>query len=118
MKNGSNKQNNMKVNTYNIGGEIIRDTAVYQVIDNNFLNNLTLSQTLLYSGQHTSGHKHDGLEEVYFFNEGCGVMELDDKQFEVQRGDIVLIPAGAFHKVYNDSTNDLLFTCVFQKYDR
>ena len=57
----------MKVNTQDIGGEIIRDTHVYQVIDNKFLSNLTLSKTILSPWQETSGHSHDGLEEVYFF---------------------------------------------------
>jgi mannose-6-phosphate isomerase-like protein (cupin superfamily) len=108
----------MKVNTYAIGGTIIRDTDVYTVEDNNFLQNLTLSQTVLHSDKCTSGHSHEGLEEVYFFNKGAGIMQIDEKKFEVQSGDIVLIPAGAFHKVFNVGNNDLIFTCVFQKYER
>lgn len=109
----------MKVNKEDIGGELIRDTEVYQVIDNNFLNNLTLSKTILYPLQRTGGHSHEGLEEVYFFQSGDGRMQLDDEFIQVKGGDIVLIPAGAYHRVYNDMIDeDLEFVCVFQRYER
>jgi oxalate decarboxylase/phosphoglucose isomerase-like protein (cupin superfamily) len=113
----------MKVNTQDIGGEIIRDTDVYQVIDNTLLNNLTLSKTILHPHQKTSGHSHPGLEEVYFFVSGDGRMKIDRGNvvsfLKVKAGDIVLIPDGAYHRVYNDMTDeDLEFVCVFQKYER
>ena len=109
----------MRVNKEDIGGKLIRDTEVYQVIDNNLLNNLTLSKTILYPLQKTSGHSHEGLEEVYFFQHGTGRMQLDDEFVSVNAGDIVLIPAGAYHRVYNDMADeDLEFICVFQKYER
>ena len=109
----------MKVSQEDIGGEIIRDTEVYLVIDNKFLNNLTLSKTILYPTQKTGGHSHEGLEEVYFFKTGTGVMKLDDTEFLVRGGDIVLIPDGAFHQVFNTMTDeDLEFVCVFQSYTR
>lgn len=109
----------MKVNQVDIGGEIIRDTEVYQVIDNKLLNNLTLSKTILYPTQKTGGHSHEGLEEVYFFKSGRGIMKLDGTEFPVKEGDIVLIPGGAFHQVFNTMTDeDLIFVCVFQSYTR
>ena len=109
----------MKVTTQDIGGELIRDTEVYQVIDNPLLNNLTLSKTILYPLQRTSGHSHAGLEEVYFFKHGEGRMQLDNDIFKVKAGDIVLIPDGTYHRVYNDMLDeDLEFVCVFQRYDR
>lgn len=116
----------MKVNTDKILGNVIRDTDVYVVEDNTTLKNLTLSKTILHPGKCTSGHSHPGLEEVYYFISGYGTMQLHDSKFPVQSGDIVLIPDGAFHKVFNqatwedesDSKSDLVFICVFQKYDR
>jgi len=116
----------MKVNVDKLNGKVLRDTEVYVVEDNTTLNNLTLSKTILHPGKCTSGHTHPGLEEVYFFTSGYGTMQLNEDKFPVQSGDIVLIPDGAFHKVYNESTwssqenskADLVFVCVFQKYDR
>ena len=40
-------------------------------------------------------------------------MLLDDDEFEVKAGDVVLIPDGAFHRVYNDSGEPFYFVCVF-----
>ena len=45
---------------------------------------------------------------------GRGKMVVDDKTYAVQEGDIVLIPDGAFHKVWNqDDLLDMEFICVF-----
>ena len=79
--------------------------------------NLIVSKTILHEGKETGGHNHKGQEEVYIFTEGSGVMQIDDEKFLVTKGDIVLIPDGAFHKVYNTSNykanNPLIFVCVF-----
>ena len=45
---------------------------------------------------------------------GTGRMELDDNKFDVQGGDVVLIPDGAFHRVHNTQAHSpLYFVCVF-----
>ena len=45
---------------------------------------------------------------------GEGYIIVGDKESNVQAGDIVLIPAGYFHKVWNTSDiEDLIFVCVF-----
>jgi oxalate decarboxylase/phosphoglucose isomerase-like protein (cupin superfamily) len=109
---------NMKVNLEDIGGEIIRDNETYVVQDNQLLNNLVLSQTRLKPEKETTGHSHEGLEEIYFFNSGYGKMMLGEEIIYVNPGDIVLIPSGVFHKVFNTSFDELIFTCVFQYYKR
>ena len=43
-------------------------------------------------------------------------MVVGDNRFEVKAGDVVLIPDGDFHKVYNTAfygDEDLEFICVF-----
>ena len=41
-------------------------------------------------------------------------MRVGDEKFEVGPNDVVLIPDGDFHKVWNKSeTEDLIFVCVF-----
>ena len=46
-------------------------------------------------------------------------MQLDNDIFKVKAGDIVLIPDGTYHRVYNDMHDkNLEFICVFQKYER
>ena len=95
-------------------GDIIKDNETYTLIDNTELKNLVVSSTVLKPSQHTNGHKHDGIEEVYIFQSGFGKMEVGKEKRDVRAGDTVIIPDGAFHKVYNDSSNeDFSFIAIF-----
>ena len=97
----------------NIGGVIVKDNNIYKLRDNTALKNLVLSSTLLHPGKQTTGHEHQGQEEVYFFVTGSGEMLINEERFEVNSGDIVLIEDGEFHCVHNTSQSDLYFVCVF-----
>lgn len=95
-----------------VHGDIVKSDDRYVVTDNTFLNNLVLSSTRLQPNKATSGHSHEGQEEVYFFQYGYGEMEINDEIFAVAAGDIVQIPDGAYHRVYA-SDHGLYFICVF-----
>ena len=97
----------------NIGGEVVKDNETYLLKDNKTLNNLVVSSTLLNPFKQTTGHNHSGQEEVYIFVSGSGYMIIDDDSFTVGADDVVLIPDGAFHRVYNDTAEPLYFVCVF-----
>ena len=107
----------MKIKLDKTDSKVIHSNETYDVIDNTNLNNLIVSKTILHEGKETSGHNHKGQEEVYIFTNGQGTMVVDDKEYDVKTGDIVLIPDGAFHKVFNTSNykanNPLIFICVF-----
>ena len=104
----------MKITISDIGGSIAKEDERYVVKDNAFGNKLILSSTLLEPNKSTSGHFHNGQEEVYLFVRGNGEMELDSERFEVKAGDIINIEDGVFHRVYNTNENDqLYFVCVF-----
>jgi mannose-6-phosphate isomerase-like protein (cupin superfamily) len=97
-----------------IGGVVAKEDDRYVVKDNLFGNNLVISSTRLHARKQTSGHSHAGQEEVYFFIDGVGTMQLGDCKIKVKPGDIVPIEDGIFHRVHNDSfDNDLYFVCVF-----
>ena len=101
----------MKIN--NIDGDIVKDNETYLLKDNSSLKNLTVSSTLLHPGKSTNGHKHPGKEEVYMIISGNGRMELDDKEIQVQGGEMVLIEDGVFHRVHNTGDVDLYMVCIF-----
>ena len=103
----------LKVDIKDIGGEVIKDNATYLLKDNAFGNNLILSSTFLRANQSTTGHNHKGQEEVYFFVDGEGEMEIDDNKFPVKKGDVICIEDGEFHKVHNTGDLGLYFVCVF-----
>ena len=99
-----------------LSGKTVKDNEVYTIVDNTDLEQLTVSTTTLHPDQETSGHAHPGIEEVYTFLSGKGVMQIDDEEFPAEKGKTFTIPDGAFHKVYNSSSDeDLLFICVFNK---
>ncbi len=93
-------------------GVIVKEDERYVVKDNTDLKNLVVSTTRLQPHKSTSGHKHEGQEEVYHFLEGVGTMYLDNKPMPVQAGDIMLIHDGVHHKV-EAGIDELFFICVF-----
>ena len=104
----------MKLRPDDISGNVVKDNDTYKVIDNTMLSGLVVSKTILHPMKETTGHSHPGQEEVYQFVQGHGRMKIDDFTESVRSGDVVLIPDGAFHKVFNDSkVEDLTFLCVF-----
>ena len=107
----SNKSTKLTIK--DIGGYVAKEDDRYIVKDNPHLKGLVLSSTFLTANKETSGHKHDGQEEIYFFIKGKGEMTLDDDRFPVKEGDVILIEDGVFHQVHNTGHLGLYFVCVF-----
>jgi len=95
-----------------IGGEVVKDNDTYRLKDNTLLNNLVVSSTELKPYMSTNGHAHPGQEEVYYFIHGAGTMYLDDAEYFVQAGDVMLIEDGIHHRV-SCGPHGLNFVCVF-----
>jgi len=102
----------MKYAQWDIGGNIVKQDDRYVVKDNTKLNNLVVSSTTLFPLKSTTGHKHKGQEEVYFFVNGSGIIYLDNEPINVKAGDTVLIEDGVHHRV-EASEDGCYFVCVF-----
>ncbi len=98
-------------------GNVTKVSDKYEVRDDYTLENLVLSSTLLYPNEETNGHKHMTQDEIFMFY-GDGEIYLrhpDEDQgeqeqvFKVTNGDIVSVPKGVFHRVYNRSKKENLF---------
>jgi len=103
----------IKATIKDIKGKVVKEDDRYTVVDNSFGNNLILSSTFLRANKSTSGHSHIGQEEVYYFVDGHGEMEIDDTRFPVSAGDVICIEDGEYHRVHNTSDFGLYFVCVF-----
>ena len=107
----------MKIKLDKTDSTVVKSNETYDVIDNTNLNKLIVSKTVLHPGKQTGGHNHSGQEEVYIFTKGEGTMVVGSKTYNVKAGDIVLIPDGDFHRVWNEeeivTNDDLVFICVF-----
>ena len=103
--------------TFKNVAELVLSNELYNVYDLK-LERLTISITELHAGKETRGHKHENVEEVYVCLDGVGEMEVDTEHFKFEKGDVVVIPQGAFHRVYNTSKKELKFLAIFEKYER
>ncbi len=107
----------MDIEEYKQLANLIRDNEIYKVYDLSTLDHLTLSLTELNAQKSTTGHSHIEADEVYTFISGEGSMEIGKKTIKVKAGDVVLVPRGDFHKVYNQGENTLSFWTIFEKYE-
>lgn len=99
-----------------LDGKLIKSNETYDLIDNQELEKMTTSSTILKPGKKTRGHSHAGQEEVYVFMSGRGRMKIDDDIIEVKKDSVVPIKDGQFHQVFNDSDEeDMLFIAVFDQ---
>ena len=96
----------MKIKLDKTDSTIVKSNETYNVIDNTKLDSLVVSKTELHPGKETGGHNHSGQEEVYIFTNGNGRMVVGTKTYSVKTGDIVLIPDGDFHKVWNETLEE------------
>lgn len=72
--------------------------------------NQSLAEATLPAGCATQRHYHKLSEEFYFILDGSGVMEIDGERREVEEGDAILIPPGAWHQI-TASAISLRFLC-------
>ena len=72
----------------------------------------SLAEAMIAPGQQTLLHRHRLTEEIYYVIEGDGKMTLGTRQFELNAGDTVAIPAGTYHSVFNSGTVPLVLLCA------
>lgn len=63
-------------------------------------------------GVTTQLHSLTGVMETYIVIEGCGMMEVADREFEIHPGDQVVIPPGCAQRVTGLGEDDLRFYCL------
>lgn len=54
-----------------------------------------------FTGGEIAPHKHEDLEETFYFIRGTGIVFLDDEEIEVKAGSVVVSPPGTYHAVKN-----------------
>lgn len=84
----------------------------YEIYDLH-LKDFTLSVTYLNRGKATTGHSHE-MEEAYYFLKGHGRVCEGETTYNIKAGDVVVIPGGNYHRVYNDDCPRLVFLCIFK----
>jgi mannose-6-phosphate isomerase-like protein (cupin superfamily) len=57
-------------------------------------------------------HKHRIQEQIYHILDGEGLMEIEGSRSVVRRDDVIFIPPGVEHAIYNTGMVDLRFIVV------
>ncbi len=57
-------------------------------------------------------HRHKVQEQIYHVLDGEGLMELGEERTVVRKDDIIFIPPGVRHAIYNTGMVDLRFVVV------
>ena len=72
----------------------------------------SLAEATLPKGGATERHYHKVSEELYFLTAGRALMEIDGESREVEPGDAILIPAGAWHQITAMEETRFLCCCA------
>lgn len=62
-------------------------------------------------GEEISKHAHSDMEEVFYFIEGMGVMEVGNETYTVASGDRFIMPARVEHCLKNTGDTLMRFIC-------
>lgn len=69
----------------------------------------TVNDAYLEPGTGFEPHKHSDSEEIYYFLEGNGEMDIDGKKIPVGKGICVQIESGESHELLNTGKTNLRF---------
>lgn len=73
---------------------------------------LSVARIRIEPGAPTSSYELHGITERYLFLTGHGIVEIDERQYEVGPGDGLLVKAGARRRVTNRGDRDLGFLAI------
>lgn len=73
--------------------------------------NQSLAQASVPINTETQLHFHKLSEELYYIQQGNGLMTLANEQFPVEAGDTICISPNQHHKIKNTGKEVLLFLC-------
>jgi mannose-6-phosphate isomerase-like protein (cupin superfamily) len=71
----------------------------------------SLAEATVPAGGATTAHYHRTTEELYYIVGGSGRMRLGEDERDVRRGDCIVIPPGAEHKLTNTGDEPLVLLC-------
>jgi mannose-6-phosphate isomerase-like protein (cupin superfamily) len=73
--------------------------------------NQSLAEATVPVGGATAAHYHSATEELYYIVSGSGLMRIAEEERDVRRGDCIVIPPGAEHKLTNTGSEPLVLLC-------
>ncbi|GCE51306.1 cupin domain-containing protein [Thermosporothrix hazakensis] len=70
-----------------------------------------LNEVSVRPGEVIAAHQHEDMEEVFYFLEGEGTMQIEDETRPVTAGDRVIVPHRNLHVLQNTGNKHMRFLC-------
>jgi mannose-6-phosphate isomerase-like protein (cupin superfamily) len=70
-----------------------------------------LNEVYVAPGERVERHQHEDMEEIFYFLDGEGIMQLEDEAQSITSGDCVIVPAHIPHIVENTGKQKMRFIC-------
>lgn len=77
----------------------------------------TFSQARFRSGQVADVHAHDAMYEVFFVEEGEGIIRVENKEYRLEEGVCIVVEPGEVHEITNTMSTELVLTYFGLKTD-
>lgn len=68
------------------------------------------SQACLGPGQVAGAHAHREMYEVFFVEEGSGIIRVENKEYRIERGVCIVVEPGEVHEIINTMPAELVLT--------
>ncbi len=75
---------------------------------NSPVENQSLAEVIIPPGVTILEHYHEKTEELYFIQEGVGLMSIEGEEKTVRKNDCVIILPGQMHKIKNPGDSELI----------
>lgn len=98
-----------KIHRDNVEPFVTKDKA--EIRELNHSKKMSLAEATVKMGQATELHYHARSEEIYYFLEGNGLMEIEGEKEEVSREHAIAIPPKKMHRITNLGNMPLRFLC-------
>lgn len=85
----------------------------YMIVDIEY-DGFVFSETRLFAGQQTNGHKHSH-GELYYIVSGEGILRRDEESRTLKPRMAIFIKPDEYHQIINENEKDMVFISVWKK---
>lgn len=90
-------------------GALKRVLLRHEDVDSPYL--MFMNEVYVKPGETITAHQHTDMEEIFYFLEGQGVMEIAGETQPVMPGDRIIVPMQINHVLTNTSDTEMKFVC-------
>lgn len=90
-------------------GALKRVLLRHEDVDSPYL--MFLNEVYVRPGETITAHQHEDMEEVFYFLEGNGIMQIGQEEVRVAPGDRIIVPIQTAHVLTNTNNTEMKFIC-------